>query len=320
MDENHSKHLIDSTTFRAEHSDQSVPSTKLASATTTLVHEDNNKENVQNEVAIHKTSKRHGYLSWDDYFLAVACLSSKRSKDPKAPSGACIVDQKNRIVGEYTSFMCTKDGKPTAYGLITCPFDLLLSVSLWVGIGYSGFPRGCSDSVFPWNDNQGINWLHSKDPYICQSVSNAILNKCTSDVAGARIYVMEYPNSESAKMILQSGIQEVVVLGSEDFVNFEDMEIQAGRILLDMANVTVRFFQPSPSKLCLDFVSKMSRDAEVPNSMTEQEKASIEETDRRESEKQRVAREALLEEANYDASKAHDNGKRKDFISWEDYL
>ena len=173
--------------------------------------------------------------------------------------------------------------------------------------------------MFPWNDDQGTDWLHSKDPYICQSVSNAILNKCTSDVAGARIYVMEYPNSESAKVILQSGIQEVVVLGSKDLVNFEDINIQAGRILLDMAKVTVRFFQPNPSILCLDFVLKMSPCAD-PHSNMEQEERAIEETERRESDKQRVAREALLEEANYDASTVHDNGKSKDFISWEDYL
>jgi deoxycytidylate deaminase len=37
-----------------------------------------------------KTPKRSGYLSWDEYFLAIAVLSSKRSKDPESPSGACM--------------------------------------------------------------------------------------------------------------------------------------------------------------------------------------------------------------------------------------
>eukprot|EP00980_Cylindrotheca_fusiformis_P009960 scaffold2201_cov119-Cylindrotheca_fusiformis.AAC.5 len=45
-----------------------------------------------------KTRKREGYLSWDEYFLAIAVLSSKRSKDPLSPSGACIVDDQNRVV------------------------------------------------------------------------------------------------------------------------------------------------------------------------------------------------------------------------------
>lgn len=43
--------------------------------------------------------KREGYLTWDDYFMAVASLSSQRSKDPHSQVGACIVDEDNRIVG-----------------------------------------------------------------------------------------------------------------------------------------------------------------------------------------------------------------------------
>ena len=37
--------------------------------------------------------KREGYLSWDDYFMAVALLSGKRSKDPNTQVGACIVNK-----------------------------------------------------------------------------------------------------------------------------------------------------------------------------------------------------------------------------------
>lgn len=59
-----------------------------------------NKDAIQSKAQIERTPKRQGYLSWDDYFLAVAYLSSKRSKDPKSGTGACIVDQQNRIVGE----------------------------------------------------------------------------------------------------------------------------------------------------------------------------------------------------------------------------
>ena len=47
--------------------------------------------------------KRSNYLSWDDYFLAVAYLSAQRSKDPhpvrNSRNGACIVDAMGRIVG-----------------------------------------------------------------------------------------------------------------------------------------------------------------------------------------------------------------------------
>jgi hypothetical protein len=66
---------------------------------------------------IPPTLKRvHGVLSWDDYFMSVAFLSAMRSKDPSTQVGACIVNPDMRIVG----------------------------------IGYNGFPRGCSDDLLPW--------------------------------------------------------------------------------------------------------------------------------------------------------------------------
>eukprot|EP00429_Kryptoperidinium_foliaceum_P013206 CAMPEP_0176033302 /NCGR_PEP_ID=MMETSP0120_2-20121206/16447_1 /TAXON_ID=160619 /ORGANISM="Kryptoperidinium foliaceum, Strain CCMP 1326" /LENGTH=433 /DNA_ID=CAMNT_0017366627 /DNA_START=235 /DNA_END=1533 /DNA_ORIENTATION=- len=250
------------------------------------------KVNIKNEApSVVKQPKRQGYLSWDDYFLSVAILSSKRSKDPKSASGACIVDQKKRIVG----------------------------------IGYNGFPRGCSDSVFPWTDSSpDCDWLHTKHPWICDAVSNAILNKCTNDVAGACIYVMEFPNSESAKVIIQSGIEEVVILGDQMVPSENedaDMEVQAARIMLEMANVRVRYCKPSASKLTLDFASKMVPTTTGCEEVTSPEQIVLEEEKRqKEVEKQRVARDTLLEEANYDSSKVSDNGKSKDFISWQDYF
>ena len=39
-------------------------------------------------------SKRENYISWDDYFMGLALLSSLRSKDPSSQVGACIVDSK----------------------------------------------------------------------------------------------------------------------------------------------------------------------------------------------------------------------------------
>ena len=40
---------------------------------------------------------RKDYLSWDEYFMSVAKLSSMRSKDPNTQVGACIVSDDNRI-------------------------------------------------------------------------------------------------------------------------------------------------------------------------------------------------------------------------------
>ena len=43
--------------------------------------------------------KREGYISWDEYFMGVALLSAHRSKDPAKQVGACIVNDKKRIIG-----------------------------------------------------------------------------------------------------------------------------------------------------------------------------------------------------------------------------
>ena len=43
--------------------------------------------------------KRKDYISWDEYFMGIALLSAKRSKDPSTQVGACIVSDKNKIVG-----------------------------------------------------------------------------------------------------------------------------------------------------------------------------------------------------------------------------
>ena len=35
--------------------------------------------------------KNENYISWDAYFMGIALLSSKRSKDPNTRVGACLV-------------------------------------------------------------------------------------------------------------------------------------------------------------------------------------------------------------------------------------
>lgn len=55
-------------------------------------------------------------LSWDDYFTAVAFLSSLRSVDPLKKGGACIVNKENRIVGTgYCGFPRGMDSLPPGH-------------------------------------------------------------------------------------------------------------------------------------------------------------------------------------------------------------
>lgn len=122
--------------------------------------------------------KKENYLTWDEYFMAIAKLSAMRSKDPSTQVGACIVDKNNRILS----------------------------------IGYNGAPNGYSDDIFPW-DREG-NELETKYPYVVHAERNAILNYRGSrkDFEGAKIYVDLFPCNECAKEIIQSGIKEVYYL------------------------------------------------------------------------------------------------------------
>ena len=123
--------------------------------------------------------KNNNYISWDEYFMGVALLASKRSKDPNTQVGACIVNTENKILS----------------------------------IGYNGLPHGCSDDDFPW-DRDG-EYLKTKYPYVVHAELNAILNAQGKTLVGSRIYVALFPCNECAKAIIQSGIKEVIYLSNK---------------------------------------------------------------------------------------------------------
>lgn len=161
--------------------------------------------------------KRNNYISWDEYFMGVAILSAKRSKDPNTQVGACIVNKKNRIVGT----------------------------------GYNGLPAGCSDDDFPW-DKQG-EFLETKYPYVCHAELNAILNNIGMDLAGCRIYTALFPCNECSKAIIQSGISEVVYLSDK----YEASDsAKASKRMLENASVVCRKVVTSIKHLQISFEEK----------------------------------------------------------------
>lgn len=117
--------------------------------------------------------KRQDVLSWDSYFMGLAHLSAKRSKDPSTQVGAVIVDSNKHVIG----------------------------------IGYNGLPVGCSDDEFPWERDGEFG--DTKYPYVVHAELNAILNS-TSSLKGCTIYVSLFPCNECAKAIIQSGISRIV--------------------------------------------------------------------------------------------------------------
>ena len=138
-------------------------------------------------------SKRSDYITWDEYFMGVALLSGRRSKDPGTQVGACIVSSQNKIVGA----------------------------------GYNGLPLGCRDEDFPWEKTG--EFLQTKYPYVCHAELNAILNNIGMDLTGCRIYTALFPCNECSKAIIQSGIREVIYL-SDKYAG-TDVSIASKRML-----------------------------------------------------------------------------------------
>ena len=121
--------------------------------------------------------KREDYINWDEYFMGIAMLAARRSKDPSTQVGACIVSPDNIIIST----------------------------------GYNGMPKGCSDDEFPW-DREGEE---TKYPYVVHAELNAILNASGRDLRSSRLFVALFPCNECAKAIIQSGVKEVIYLSDK---------------------------------------------------------------------------------------------------------
>ena len=93
------------------------------------------------------------FLTWEEYFMALAEVSALRSKDPNTKVGACLVDENNKVVS----------------------------------LGYNGMPIGCKDSEMPWG-NSSENYLNTKYPFVCHAELNAILNAAGKQTKNCVIY------------------------------------------------------------------------------------------------------------------------------------
>lgn len=143
--------------------------------------------------------KREDFITWDEYFMGIALLSSYRSKDPSTQVGACIVDSNNKIMS----------------------------------VGYNGFPIGCDDDSFPW-DRSAESDYDTKYPYVCHAELNAILNSGGRNLQGCKVYVALFPCNECAKAIIQSGIKEVIYI-SDKYA--DTVGVRASKRMMDAAGV-----------------------------------------------------------------------------------
>ena len=160
--------------------------------------------------------KRNDYISWDEYFMGIAMLAAKRSKDPSTQVGACIVSEENIIIST----------------------------------GYNGMPKGCSDDEFPW-ERSGEEEIETKYPYVVHAELNAILNSNGRDLRGSRIYVALFPCNECAKAIIQSGIKEVIYLSDKYTGTMGNL---ASKRMLLAAGVNFTRMETDLEQLTLNFI------------------------------------------------------------------
>lgn len=72
---------------------------------------------------------------------------------------------------------------------------------------------------------------------VCHAEMIAVLNKNRMDIRNCTIYVTLFPCNECAKLIIQSGIKEVVYLSER---NWAQNETKAARKMFDVCNVKYR--------------------------------------------------------------------------------
>ena len=159
--------------------------------------------------------KRKDYISWEELYMGIAALAAHRSKDPSTQIGSVITDKEGRLIG----------------------------------LGYNGFPHGCSDDVLPWS-GEDKSILKVKNTFVVNSEINALMH-ATSRVEGARMYTIMFPDNESAKAIIQSGIKEVLYL----IENHHKEKAEASKRMFNMAGVKVRKYEPRHTKIEIDFKS-----------------------------------------------------------------
>ncbi len=147
--------------------------------------------------------------------MAVALLSAERSKDPNTQVGACVANEQNKIVG----------------------------------VGYNGFPIGCSDDELPWG--RAGDFLDTKYPYVCHAELNAVLNAISTDLRDCRIYVGLFPCNECTKVIIQAGIKEIIYL-SDKYADSDQVKASK-RMLKTSPHTSYRQLTTMREKLVLNF-------------------------------------------------------------------
>lgn len=146
-------------------------------------------------------------ISWDQYFMSMAYLVSMKSKDKSTKVGCVIVGPDNEVVST----------------------------------GYNSFPRLLNDNV-PERSERPLKYM-----FIEHAERNAIANAARIGVStkDCRLYLPWYPCVDCARIMIQSGIKEIIIHtefpGNENTLHWaESMAI--GQEMLKECGVTLRWW------------------------------------------------------------------------------
>jgi dCMP deaminase len=143
--------------------------------------------------------------SWDEYFMAMALLTAKRSTCLRRGVGAILVKDKEVL-----------------------------------STGYNGAPKGLKHCIDTGCVRTKRNIPSGKMHELCRAVhaeQNAIVQAAVFgiSVAGATLYSTTFPCVICAKMLINSGVREIIFLG--------DYEDGLSRGMLKEGGVKVRRFR-----------------------------------------------------------------------------
>lgn len=110
-------------------------------------------------------------MTWDDLFIEICNVISKKSKDIYTKIGAVIKGTGNEVIS----------------------------------LGFNGMPRGVND------DKTERQQRPTKYYWFEHAERNAIYNVARRLLEGTTIYVQMYPCADCARAIIQVGIKEVVI-------------------------------------------------------------------------------------------------------------
>lgn len=141
-------------------------------------------------------------LAQDEKFMNMAKEAAQNSLDPNTKVGACIVKNGNIL-----------------------------------SLGFNDIPKGYPSKKFPWA--RVGKPLETKYLFVCHAELNSITSYdgLKEDLEGAVIYVTLFPCNECAKLIIQSGIKEVVY-DCDKYANTDS--VIASKMMFDECGIKYR--------------------------------------------------------------------------------